>query len=67
MTNIIYFPSRARIVTDQHRRIADRITELVQQAPNETICVCAYRDLDGDSACIGCPENPHSNPPEGES
>jgi len=60
---IITFPSRARIVTDQHRRVADRITEIIRQVSNETICVCVLRDLDGDDACLGCPDNPHK-PPE---
>ena len=62
MSNVIAFPTRARIVTDQHRRIADRITDIIRQVPHETICVCAYRDLDGDDACIGCPENPNTSP-----
>ena len=71
MTNVIQFPQRTRIVTDQHRRIAEKITELVRRAiPDadnihvesiETICVCGYRDVYGDSICERCPENP--NPP----
>lgn len=67
MSNIIPFPQRAQIVTDKHRRLANKIEDLflaeVPDATNirvehvEVTCPCMYRDLYGSHICDGCPQN----------
>ena len=67
MNNVIDITTGQPIVRGIHRRIADKIADIIKaeipDATNicvehiETICVCGYRDLYGPHICAGCPEN----------
>ena len=68
MNNVIDIATRQpHIITDQHRRLADKIEALVlAEVPDatnirvehvEVTCPCMYRDLYGSHICDGCPQN----------
>lgn len=63
MTNILPFRQRTQLVTDQDRRIADKIEAACQAAGVTGPCPCMFRELYGLTMCQDCPENP--NKPEG--
>jgi hypothetical protein len=64
MPTVIDIKTGQPVVTIQHRRIAEKIGDLIK-ADSEEICLCRWRERFGKNICKGCPSNPNNTIPDG--